>query len=114
MSPKGSSTKRKAKAVAAGSGDESDGYTAPPVSTNNKQKKGQDASDDEDDKDSKPSAAKKSKKAPKEPVKPLDPNIPINTTFPIEVSFEAKKAGTTRLSCWNGELLASLLVNLVH
>ncbi|CAD6570561.1 MAG: hypothetical protein CYPHOPRED_004000 [Cyphobasidiales sp. Tagirdzhanova-0007] len=46
------------------------------------------------------STSKKAKIA-KEPLKPLDPALPTNTTFPIEVIFEAKKPGTTRLSTWN-------------
>ena len=48
------------------------------------------------------STSKKAKIA-KEPLKPLDPALPTNTTFPIEVIFEAKKPGTTRLSTWNGK-----------
>lgn len=94
MPPKRSSTKRKAKDVDLESGDESE------PDTKTKGSKKTQASDDEDDEQ--PKGAKKSKKAPKEPVKPLDPSLPTNVTFPIEVSFEPKKAGTTRLSCWNG------------
>ena len=97
MPPKGSAVKRKAKAAA----PEESGDDESPKQHKNKQKQKQDASDEDDDNE-KPSAAKKSKKAPKEPVKPLDPSIPTNVTFPIEVSFASKKAGTTRLSCWNG------------
>lgn len=99
MPPKESGTKRKATAQCEGSG-ELDVPAADKVKQTNEQ---QAASDDEDDgKDNDKPAAKKAKKAAKEPVKPLDPNIPTNTTFPLDVKFEPKKSNVTRLSCWNG------------
>ena len=72
------------------------------LSTKRKSKKESDS--DNNNEETHDSTVKKAKIA-KEPLKPLDPTLPTNTTFPIDVSFEAKREGTTRLSTWNGKEL---------
>lgn len=84
MPPKASSSKRKAKA------DESEP----------EYQEDEDDNSQEQTKGKKSQSAKKAK-VQKEPVKPLDPSVPTNITFPINLTLEAKPAGTTRLACWN-------------
>lgn len=88
MPPKGSSSKRKAKA------DED-------RSESEVQKEEQEDDYDDSQKSNGKSKPAKKAKVQKEPVKPLDPTLPTNITFPIDLKLEAKPAGTTRLACWN-------------